>query len=181
MMHIETLPTAFVLIAVALLCAACGSSGQRGTDGGQYADAVCTAITALEHDVAAATNAGKNPSAVNAAQAKRVEQRELSAVAQASDRALRRIRAAGTPAIHDGEAVAAKVVATFTQVRDAMRRAAVQANSLPTSNAQAYTAAAKALAARVQTSLGSIDASGLSNPDLEQAAARQPACQHLTG
>jgi hypothetical protein len=180
-MHFETLPAAFVVIAVALLCAACGSSAHHGTNPGKYAGAVCSATTALEHDVAAATNAGKNPTAVNAAQAKQVEQGELSAVAQASDRALTRIQAAGTPAIHDGQAVAARVLSTFTQVSDAMRRAAVEANSLPTSSPQAYTAAAKALAASVQTSLRSIDASGLSNPDLEQAAAKQPACQHLTG
>jgi hypothetical protein len=180
-MHLEPLPTAFGLIAVALLCAACGSSGQHGTNPGKYAGAVCSAITALERDVAAATSAGRNPTAANATQAKQVEQRELAAVAQASDRALTRIQTAGTPAIHDGQAVAGRVVKTFTQVRDAMRRAAVEANSLPTSSAEAYTAAAKRLAASVQTSLGSIDASGLANPDLEQAAARQPACQQLTG
>jgi hypothetical protein len=180
-MHFETFPTAFALIAVAFLCAACGSSGQRGTDAGKYAGAVCSAVIALERDVAVATSAGKNPTAVDATQAKQMEQRELSAVAQASERALARIQAAGTPAIHDGQAVAGRVVETYTQVRDAMRRAGAEANSLPTNSAQAYTVAAKRLAASVQTSLGSIDPSGLANPDLEQAAAKQPACQQLTG
>jgi hypothetical protein len=180
-MHFETVLSAFALIAAAFLCAACGSSGQHGADPGKYAGEVCSAITALERDVAAATNPGKNPTATNATQAKQVEQRELAAVAEASDRALTRIRAAGTPAIRDGQAVADTVVKTFAQVRDAMRRAAAEAKSLPTSSPQAYTTAAERLAARVQTSLASIDASGLANPDLEQAAARQPACQQLSG
>jgi hypothetical protein len=180
-MRFVSLPSVFFLLGVALVCAACGSSDQHGTTPGKYASAVCSAITALERDVSTATAAGKNPTAVNARQAKQVEQRELSAVAQASDRALVRIKGAGTPAIRNGQPVAGRVLQTFTQVRDAMRRAAARSKSLPTSSPQAYTTAAKALAASVQTSLGRIDASGLADPDLEGVAAKQPACQRLSG
>jgi hypothetical protein len=62
-----------------------------------------------------------------------------------------------------------------------MHSAGVKANSLPTSSPDSYKTAATALNANVRASLANIDPSGFRNPDIEKAAARQPACKSLNG
>jgi hypothetical protein len=67
----------------------------------------------------------------------------------------------------------------FTQLRNAMRVAMTRASSLPTDSASTYSKAAQALTLSVKGSRNNIDASGLSNKDLEKAAASEPACKNL--
>ena len=78
------------------------------------------------------------------------------------------------------QSVANDIVKAFTQLRDAMHAAAAKASSLPTDSASSYKTAAQALNANVRASLNNIDASGLSNPDIEQAAAKVPVCKSLS-
>lgn len=180
-MRFANLRCAVVALAAVVICAGCGSSKPKGTSADQYVRGVCSAITSLEHDVATGTSARKNSTASNAAQAKKAEQAVLTAVAKASDRAVSRIKAAGTPDIPGGKAVAGTIVNAFTEVRNAMRSAAVKAGSLPTDSPAHFTAAARELVTSVRNSLNNIDASGLSNPDLERAAVNEPACKSLSG
>ena len=61
-----------------------------------------------------------------------------------------------------------------------MRVAVTKSDSLPTDSPSSFKTAAQALGASVRGSLNNIDSSGLSNPDLEKAAANQAACKSLS-
>lgn len=179
MVHVASLRAALALLSVVVLCAGCGSSGSSKVSTPHYVKAVCSAISPLETDVVARTQALSQPAA-NPVAAKKTLQGFLAAVEQDATRAVSRIRAAGTPDIDSGKSVANEIVRTFTQLRDAMRAAAVKARALPTDSITAYKTAAQALNASVRASLNNIDASGLSNPDIERAAAKEPACKSLS-
>jgi hypothetical protein len=169
-----------MLLAVAA-CAGCGgSSGSSKVSASSYVSAVCSAISPLEKDVVTRSSALNNTTAANATEAKKTLQGFLTAVEQDSDHALSKIQSAGTPDISNGKAVAGTVVKAFTELRDAMRVALTKSNSLPTNSPASFKTAAQALGASVRGSLNGIDSSGLSNPDLEKAAASQTACKSLS-
>lgn len=186
MVHPASLRAVLALLIVVTVCAGCGSSGSSKTSSGSakvsaktYVKSVCSAISPLERDVVTRSSALNNTAAADATHAKKTLQSFLGAVEQDSENALSRIRSAGTPDISNGEAVATTIVKAFTELRDAMRVAATKSNSLPTNSAAAFKTAAQSLGASVKGSLNNIDASGLSNPDLEKAAAGEPACKSL--
>ena len=174
-----SLRCALALVAAVALCAGCGSSGSAKIPPASYVKSVCSAISPLERDVVMRSSALNNTTAANATQAKKTLRGFLTAVEKDSDHALSRIRAAGTPDISNGKVVAGTIVKAFTELRDAMRAASAKATSLPTNSASSFKTAAQALGAGVRGSLNKIDASGLSNPDLEKAAAREAACKNL--
>jgi hypothetical protein len=178
--HLGNPPAGLALLAVVVLCAGCGSSDASKVSSAKYVKAVCSAISPLETDVVARTQALTQPAA-NPVEAKKTLQGFLAAVEQDAERAVSRIQAAGTPDITNGKSVANEIVRTFSQLRDAMRAATSKANALPTDSTTAYKTAAQALNANVKASLTSIDPSGLSNPDIEKAAAKEPACKSLSG
>jgi hypothetical protein len=180
--HPASLRCATILLIVASLLAGCGgSSGSSKAPPPKYVSAVCSAIAPLERDVVTRSSALNNATATNAAQAKKTLQGFLTAVEQDSEHALTQIKAAGTPDISGGKAVSGTIVKAFTQLRDAMKIASSKAASLPTDSAASFKTAAQALGTSVKASLNNINASGLSNPELEKAAAKQAACKSLNG
>jgi hypothetical protein len=174
------LRAAIGLLVVVGLCTGCGSSGSSKVSTATYVKTVCSAISPLEHDVVARTQALSGSTAASAAEAKKTLQGFLSAVSKDADQAVARISSAGTPDISRGQSVANEIVRAFTQLRDAMHAAAAKASSLPTDSATSYKTAAQALNANVRASLNKIDGSGLSNPDIEHAAAKVPVCKSLS-
>jgi hypothetical protein len=180
MVHVAILRAATGLLVAVVLCAGCGSSDSSKVSAAAYVKTVCSAISPLEHDVVTRTEALSAATAANAVQAKKTLEGFLAAVGQDADQAVSRISGAGTPDISNGKAVASDIVKAFTQLRDAMHAAGKKASSLPTSSPSAYKTAAQALNANVRASLNNIDASGLSNPAIEQAAAKEPVCKSLS-
>jgi hypothetical protein len=168
-----------MLVAVAV-CAGCGSSDSSKVSASKYVSAVCAAISPLEKDVVTRSSALNNTTAANATEAKKTLQGFLTAVEQDATNALNKIQSAGAPDISGGKAVAATVVKAFTELRDAMRVALTKSNSLPTDSPTSFKTAAQALGASVRASLKNIDSSGLTNPDLEKAAANEAACKSLS-
>jgi hypothetical protein len=178
--HSVSFRVALALPIVLLICAGCGgSSGSSKVSAGTYVKTVCSAISPLERDVVSRSSALNAATATDATHAKQTLQGFLKAVAQDSQNALVQIRSAGTPDISSGKTVSGSVVKVFTQLRDAMRAAVTKAASLPTDSAASYSKAAQALTVSVRGSLNGIDASGLTNKDLEKAAANEPACKSL--
>ena len=118
-------------------------------------------------------------SASNATQAKKTLEGFLDAIEQDSEHAVSQIRSAGTPDISNGKAVSGAVVRAFSELRDAMKVAVTKSQALPTDSAASFNSAAKALTTSVRGSLNHIDASGLTNRALEQAASKEPACKSL--
>ncbi len=184
-MHLASLRGAPALLFVILVCAGCGSSGPSGSSGsskisaGTYVKSVCSAISPLERDVVSRSSALNNSTASNAIQAKKTLRGFLNAIEQDSEHAVSQIQSAGTPDISNGKAVSGAIVRAFSQLRDAMKVAVTRAASLPTDSATSFNSAAQALTTSVRGSLGNIDASGLSNPELEKAASKEPACKSL--
>jgi hypothetical protein len=156
------------MLIVVAVCAACGSHSSSSKtssskiSAGTYVSALCSAISPLENDVRTRTAALKKTAATSAEQAKK------------------NLRGFGTPNISGGDAVAAKIVGTFTQLRNAMRAAVAKSDSLPTNSPSSFQTAAQSLLASVGASLNQIDSSGLSNPDVEKAEAAQSACKQLS-
>jgi outer membrane murein-binding lipoprotein Lpp len=179
MVPFTTLRAAIGLLVVLALCAGCGSSNSSKVNTATYVKTVCSAIAPLERDIVNRTQALNN-SKQDAVQAKQALQGFLAAVAQDADQAVAHIKSAGTPDIDKGDAVAADIVKAFTQLRDAMHAAKAKAASLPTGSPTAYKTAAQALNNSLRDSLNNIDASGLSNPAIEQAAAKEPVCKSLS-
>jgi hypothetical protein len=178
-----TLRCALALLVVVCLCAGCGSSGSSKSTPSKvspaaYVKSVCSAISPLERDVVTRSSALNTP-ATDATHAKQTLQGFLTAVALDAEHALTRIKAAGTPDIANGKAVAGTIVDAFTQLRDAMRAAVTKSNSLPTDSAASFKTAAQALGTTVKGSLNNIDPTGFRNPDIEKAAAKEPACKSL--
>jgi hypothetical protein len=170
------------LLVVLAVCAGCGSSGSSNVSPANYITAVCSAISPLMRDVASRSQALKSSTSASAAQAKTTLEGFLAAIERDSDAVLAKIRAARTPDISNGKTVAATIVTAFTELRDAMHAAAAKASSLPTDSAASYNAAAQALIVSVKASLDKIgQPGGFSNPDIEKAAAKDPACKNLSG
>ena len=96
-------------------------------------------------------------------------------------RAVSQIKAAGTPDISNGKAVAERHRQGIHPAPGCHARGVRKAGSLPTDSPTAYKTAAQALNTSLRTSLTNIDAGGLSNPKIEQAAAKEPACKSLSG
>ena len=167
------------LLIVVCLGAGCGSSDSSKVSTASYVSSVCSAIAPLERDVVARSTQLKNTTARNAAEAKQNLQGFLKAVEQDADRALARIKSAGTPNVSGGKNVSATIVRTFTQLRDALSTAVKKAATLPTDSPTAFQSSAQALLASVGTALNQIGTSGLNNPEVEKEAARQPACKRL--
>lgn len=179
MVHPASFRCVLALLIVVSLCAACGSSDSSKVSGASYVSSVCSAIAPLEQDVVTRSSQLKSTTAKNAAEAKQNLQGFLKAVERDADRALARIKAAGTPNISGGKTVSATIVHTFTQLRDALRTAVNKAATLPTDSPSAFQTSAQALLASVGSALNQIGSSGLNNPEVEKEAARQPACKRL--
>lgn len=180
MMRFGSLRLALTVLFAVALCAGCGSSDSSKVSASHYVNTVCSAISPLEKDVVTRSSALNNTTAANATQAKKTLQGFLTAVEQDSAQALSKIQAAGTPDISNGKAVAGTIVKAFTELRDAMKVALTKSNTLPTGSPAAFKTAAQALGTSVRGSLNNIDSSGLSNRDLEKAAASQAACKSLS-
>ena len=178
-MHSASLRGAPALLIVVLLCAGCGSGGSSKVSAGSYVKSVCSAISPLERDVVNRSSALNNSTASNATDAKKTLQGFLNAIEQDSESAVSKIRAAGTPDISGGKTVSGAIVRTFSELRNAMKVAVTKSHALPTGSASSFNTAAQALTTSVRGSLNNIDASGLTNPELEKAASKEPACKSL--
>jgi len=167
------------MVLAVSVCAGCGSSGSSKVSAGTYVSAVCSAISPLEKDVVSRSSALNSTTAPNATQAKKTLQGFLVAVEGDAARALSRIQSAGTPDISNGKTVAGTITKTFTELRDTLRAAVTKSKSLPTDSPSSFKTAAQALGTSVKNSLNGIDSSGLTNPDLQKAAAGELACKSL--
>ena len=177
-MHFFRRSSALAALAAAAAAAGCGSSGSgSGVSAGQYMKSVCNAVAPWVKDVTVRANALNFSPNSSAAQRKKSTQDYLDAVAADSHSAVEKIKAAGTPSMGNGKAVASAIVNDFNQLESTMSRAAAQARSLPTNNLAAFNAAAHALGNSISSSIGSLGS--LRNSDLAQAAAKEPACKQL--
>ncbi len=170
------------VLAATVGFAGCGSSSS-GVSAGTYVKAVCNAVGPFEKDVASRSGA-LNPSTIKSpTQGKTALQGFLTAVASDTDRALGQLQSAGSPNVANGQKIESAIVGAFAQLDHAMKAAAGQANSLPTTSPTAFQTAATTLGTTVRNSMNGIGSSltGLRSSELEKAAAKEPACSSLNG
>ena len=178
------------MLLISITVASCGgsssnsgsSSGSSEVSSATYVQSVCQAIVPFKQTVQSRSSALRNLNGVKSpAQGKQLLQGFLTAVASDTDKAVTKLKAAGTPDVHNGKQVSQAIVSAFTAVKTALSKAASEAASLPTTSPQAFRSAAVQLGTSVQTSMNGIGNSlgGLKSPDLESAANKEPACQPL--
>jgi hypothetical protein len=166
---------------IAAVVAGCGSNGQSEVTPAAYVKSICAAVAPFESDVQMRSNALSATKLTDPIQGKQVLKDFLGAVSRDSDTVLSRLKQAGAPRVRNGKAIAAAVVKAFAQLKRALQQAFSQAGVLPTSSAAAFRTGAQALGSAVSASMQNIGVglSGLRDPALVKAAAKEPACQSL--
>ncbi len=175
-----TATAAALLAGVAL--AACGSSGQSGVSPAAWVKSVCSAVGPFEQDVVSRSSALDVATFRDAVQSKKALEHFLEAVQADAAGALSRLRSAGAPNVANGNAIAGAVVGAFSRVEVTMGSAVGQARALPAGSAAALRSAARALGVRVRNSLSSfpsLSSTALRSPQIDQAAAKEPACRSI--
>jgi hypothetical protein len=181
--HAFVLPALAVVVALAL--AACGGGGSSDkVTPSAYVTSVCKAVGPFEKDVVNRTSALNLSTISSPAQGRTALQGFLSSISTDTKKALAQLKAAGTPDVKNGKAIANAIVNAFGQLDTTMTQAVKQSQSLPTNSATAFKAAAQKLGATVRNSMSSIgtnlQSGTLKSPALEQAAAKAPACKALS-
>jgi hypothetical protein len=99
----------------------------------------------------------------------------------ATDTLISSLDAAGTPDVADGDQIRSTLSDSFEQARAALEDARNQIDALSVDDPQAFAAELTNIGTAIQTSMNGITGSlsGLSAPELEQAAANEPACQQM--
>jgi predicted small secreted protein len=170
-----------VLAITALLAGCGGSSGGSGVSAGAYVKSICSAVGPFEKDVASRSSALSSLTSVSPSQGKQALQGFLSAVVSDTDKAVNKLKSAGTPNVSKGKQIANTLVKAFTELKTALQGAQKQASSLPTTSPTAFKNAAQALGTSIQSSMSAIGSSlnNLKSPDLEKAASKEPTCKSI--
>jgi len=174
------------LAAAALAGAAfagCGSSAPSVTPAA-YVKSICGALGGWKSDV---QNAGSKLQASGAGTAtpptaKRYYVEFVAALHDATQRATARLRAAGTPDVSSGKALAGDLTDAFARGTTGLAKAEAQARAIPTANSTVFEAAAGAVTSEIRTALqGIATISPRNSAALRSAAGKEPACQALNG
>ena len=159
-----------------------------GTAGGtatpeEYVKSVCTSMSTWVNDVQTmSTEFGSSldPSADIQTQKDAIVGLFDDMLA-ATDTLISSLDAAGTPDVADGDQIRSTLSDSFAQARAALEDAKNQIDALSVDDPQAFATELTNIGTAIQTSMNGITGSlsGLSAPELEQAAANEPACQQM--
>lgn len=165
----------------AVLLAGCGSSGVKPSS---YVKSVCVALGNWKNTIQSAGVALESSGATSATRsvAKEDYQRFVAALVTATHRAAVALRSAGAPAVARGEQIASRLTEAFDRATSGLRKASSQAQAIRTDSASSFQQDANAVSAQIRSALGQIaSVSPGQSEELRSAAAREPACQSLSG
>ena len=164
------------------------TGGDTGTSGGtatpeEYVKSVCTSMSTWVNDVQTmSTEFGSSldPSADIQTQKDAIVGLFDDMLA-ATDTLISSLDAAGTPDVADGDQIRSTLSDSFEQARTALEDAKNQIDALSVDDPQAFATELTNIGTAIQTSMNGITGSlsGLAAPELEQAAANEPACQQM--
>lgn len=158
--------------------AACGGSSSGTVSATRYAKAFCEAVRPFETDLSGLSSAFSRDAGGTPARQKAALEKFLGALAGDVRTAVGKLKAAGTPDVSKGAAVASSITDAFSRVGVELSSASQQARSLPTTSLTTLTTAADRLLAGVQTALAGIGSSSTArSPALEAAARKVSVCQ----
>ncbi|TML17153.1 MAG: hypothetical protein E6G31_01265 [Actinobacteria bacterium] len=185
-MRLLVLLLAGTLILGAAACGGGGgsSSSSSGTKPDEWASSVCGALQTWEDDLRAGSQqlsadirASSDPKSVKEKLVTFLEKSEKSTEKLVDD-----VKAAGAPAVKDGEAIQRDLEASLTQARNTFDRAGTRAKKLQ-ATPQALTTGLGALAQTIQSELAATGRhfSSLENKydfgEVNNAMADEPACK----
>jgi hypothetical protein len=172
---------AAVLAGTVILAGCGGGSSSSTVTPAAYVKSVCSAVGPFETGIQARIKALSLPANTSAAQGKQALETFLDATAADTHKTLDELKAAGTPSVGGGPKIASSIIDAFTSLGSALTDAAARARSLSTASPTAFRDGAAALGTLVRTSMGTIGVglSQLRNPDLQAAAAKEPACTSI--
>ena len=162
---------------------ATGDTGSTGTvSPEEYVKSVCTSMSTWVTDVQSLSNdfgTGIDPTDVQATKDALVDL--FDQMLAATDTLISNLDAAGTPDIENGEEIRSSLSASFEQARSALDDAKTQVEALSVDDPAAFGTELQNIGTAIQSSMSGITGSlsGLAAPELEQAAANEPACSAL--
>jgi hypothetical protein len=185
MTSIRRISCGAALVAV-LLVAGCGgssSSSSSSVSASSYVKSICTAVGSFRTDVQQKISSLNPASFSTPVQGKKAFQDFLSSLATSADAAASKVQGAGTPDVGNGKQISSAVSNAFGKLSSTLKSAETSANSLPTSNSNAFKAGILSLETNVRNSLSGLTSglSGLKSSALEQAAKKEPSCSSISG
>jgi hypothetical protein len=166
----------------ALLIAACG--GSSDVKPSAYVKSVCQALGNWRNTIQSAGIALQSSGAATAGRsvAKEDYQRFVNSLVTATSRATRDLKAAGTPAVRNGEQIARRLTGAFERATQGLARASARAKTIQTDSASHFQVGAAAVTAQIRSALEQIArASPGQSQELRSAAAKEPSCVALAG
>jgi len=166
-------------IAIAAALSACG--GATGVEPKAWAKSVCTALRPWRDEIGALTKQVQQQmaSATTPVQTKQNLLTLVTGAQTASDTALTKLKAAGTPAVEQGDRIAVQFANAVNGVRDAYAHARTAIEALNTGDAKAfYTAVAATFHTLDHEVSGSdLDTNKVGSVELRHAFDEVPECR----
>ena len=165
-----------------------GTTASTGTTGGgtvsadEYVHSVCTSMSTWVTDVQNLSNSfGSDVDPTDLEATKNAIVDLFGQMVDATDKLISSLQAAGTPDVDNGDQIKAALNDSFTQARQALSDAKDQIANLDTSDPTQFATQLQGIGTAIQSSMSGITGSlsGLQAPELEQAAANEPACASL--
>ena len=170
------------MVAATLALASCGSSSSSKVSAGSYVKSVCTTATSWYRTIQiagrrlqATVHNSKSLSTDKGAYVHFVD-----SLLHATQRAEHQLKSAGIPSVNGGKKISNEVINAFDGAQRGLKTAVAQVRKAPTSSSTAFEAAAGHVQSTVQRALQSMSSlAPQKNPQLHQAALKDPSCQRL--
>ena len=172
------------VIALGVTIALAGCGGSSGVSPSAYVKSICTALGNWKQQVQSAGQALQASGIATASptNAKAQYVKFVSALLSATRGTAASLKAAGTPAVKDGPAIAGGLSGGFGRGAQGLSSALARASALPTTSSSAFQSAAGGVTAEIRSALSSIASiTPRSSPQLRTAALKEPSCRALAG
>jgi hypothetical protein len=166
--------------ASAIVLAGCGG-GSSSTSTAAYVKIRCTALSAWKSAVQHAGTELQAAAPKTLVAGKRAYATFVGKLVTATRRAGAALRSAGTPSVSNGKRIATALTDAFAGAQSSFARAAGTARQIPLTSTSAYAKAVTAVNASIRQTLSAMESISSGNsPQLQAAAAKEPACKSLT-
>jgi hypothetical protein len=175
-------PKGALPLAVAAVLAGCG--GASSVSPATYVKSICTALDGWKTRIQAAGSSlqASGLATASPANAKAQYLRFVSSLVGATRQTTSSLKAAGTPAVKDGAAIADSLDGAFQRGTQGLSTALSHARAIPTTSTSAFGSAATTVTSEIRAALQSIAAiTPRSSPQLRAAAVKEPNCRALAG
>lgn len=156
-----------------------GTTATGGSSAEEYVTTLCTSLSAWLTTVQEQAASQTAPESMK--DAKTQIQGFIKAMVDATDSMISELNAQGAPDVDGGGAAHVALTGALSAVSDALAAAQDSADSISTTNEQQFQSQITAIQGQIETSASNVSTAlnGLSNPDLDKAAAESPACTEM--